>query len=76
MKKLPQAGRFADVLHKSFVTTCVGVTLFGMLFVGERIHNYFTVIKPTRLEERKQLEPKENTDLETEVADIAETLKL
>lgn len=76
MRKLPQTGRLADILHKSFVLTCAGVTLFGISFVGERTYTYFTKTKPARLLEQKQLEAKEIEVNETEVQDIAETLKV
>ncbi|KAG7176369.1 putative Cytochrome oxidase c assembly-containing protein [Homarus americanus] len=76
MRKLPRASRVADFLHKSFVVTCVGMTLFSMFIIGERTYSYFYVIKPRRLEEeRRKLAEEESKSFETEIPDIAETLK-
>lgn len=77
MQKLPRAaGRWVDVLHKGFVLTCVGVTLYGMVIVGARTYNYFTYIKPQREEERRRLEAAtENKNFEADSPDIALTLK-
>lgn len=75
MKKLPKASRVADFLHKSFVVTCVSMTIFSMIILGERTYNYFMVVKPQRLEERRRLQEEGDKSLEAEVPDIAKTLK-
>lgn len=72
MKRRPIQNRWADILHKSFVAGCVGLTLYGMLIVGTRSYYYFTQIKPKRLEEQRIREEQENVEME----DTAPTLKL
>lgn len=75
MRKFPRANRVIDFLHKSFVLTCVGMTVLSTIMLAERTYNYFTVVKPQRLEEaRRRLEEEGNKSFETEVPDIAKTL--
>lgn len=77
MRKLPRAGQLGDILHKGFVMTCVGVTVYGLANVGSRIYNYYTVIKPQRLaeEEREKRLNEGNNFGEPELRDIAAPLK-
>lgn len=46
MRRKPRASAVLDTLHKGFVCTCVGVTLYGTYLLGWRFYRYFTVIKP------------------------------
>lgn len=45
--------RLADKLHKGFVVGCIGMTLYGSYLLGLRVHRYFTVIRPAKLEADK-----------------------
>lgn len=77
MRKLPRAGRWADVLHRAFVWTCIGVTVFATANVGFRVYHYYSVVKPQMVEEEKHRQAvEESQTLETEFPDIAETLKV
>lgn len=77
MRKLPQASRLAEYLHKGFVLTCVGVTLFGTMNLGMRVYNYYSVIKPQRDREaeRLSLAEKETGAVEVDMTDNALPLK-
>lgn len=77
MRKLPQASRLADYLHKGIVLTCVGITLFGTMNLGMRVYNYYSVIKPQRdrEEERLSLAEREASAVEVEMTDTALPLK-
>jgi Cytochrome oxidase c assembly len=59
MYRKPRASVFADFLHKGFVVTCVGVTVYGLYLIGMRAERYFSVIRPQQklreLEQQKSL---------------------
>ncbi|KAK3866642.1 hypothetical protein Pcinc_027844 [Petrolisthes cinctipes] len=73
MKKIPRASHVGDFLHKGFVLTCVGVTLYGFANVGSRIYNYYSVVKPQKQAEEDRQQ--RLTDGDTEMKDIALPLK-
>lgn len=49
LKKKPSV-HILDRLHKGFVITCMGVTLYGTFLLGMRVYRYFTVIQPANKE--------------------------
>lgn len=46
MKKTARRSLILDKLHKGFVLTCIGVTLYGLTHFGMRWYNYFAVLRP------------------------------
>lgn len=57
MKKSARKSLLLDRLHKGFVLTCIGVSLFGLSHLGYRWYRYFTVLRPDA--KRKELMEKE-----------------
>ncbi|XP_065088511.1 uncharacterized protein LOC135709985 [Ochlerotatus camptorhynchus] len=46
-----------DRLHRGFVYTCLGLTMYGSYLIGQRVYRYFSIIKPAReAEERRMLQ--------------------
>lgn len=39
-----------DKAHRGFVYTCMGLTAYGCYLLGLRVHRYWTVIRPAKLE--------------------------
>ena len=52
LRKRRPAGYLIDKLHKGFVLSCIGVTLYGLGVAGHRAYLYFTVTRPARAEEQ------------------------
>lgn len=51
--------KILDKLHRGFVYTCMGLTLYGTAIIGHRVYRYFSVVKPQReIAEMKMLEVK------------------
>lgn len=77
MRKVPQASRLADYLHRGVVLTCVGITLLGTMNLGMRVYNYYSTIKPQRDREaeRLRLAEKEAGAVEADMTDAALPLK-
>lgn len=47
MKKIPTS-KILDKLHRGVVITCIGLTLYGTVLIGNRVYRYFNVVKPHR----------------------------
>ncbi|GAB0091648.1 uncharacterized protein DMENIID0001_065040 [Sergentomyia squamirostris] len=54
MRRLPNRDKLYDRIHRGFVWTCMGLTVYGTYLLGARVYRYFTVVKPER--ERRELE--------------------
>lgn len=77
MLKKARASAILDKLHKGFVCTCVGVTLYGTYMLGWRFYRYFTVIRPEN--QQKELKMKQSLLAEgssDNLKDIAPQIKL
>lgn len=50
MQKIPKRtyNKVLDKLHRGFVMTCMGVTLYGFTAFGIQMFHYFTKIKPQK----------------------------
>jgi len=48
MRKTARPSRILDILHRGFVATCVGVTVFGLYIGGLRVYHYLSVTKPKK----------------------------
>lgn len=59
MRKIPKRSILLDRLHKGFVLSCVGITIFGTGYLGIGWYRYFAVMKPAA----KQRQLLENQDL-------------
>jgi len=57
MYRRPKTSAFADLFHKGFVVSCIGVTIYGLYIMGLRAERYFTVIRPQQ--KLKELELKQ-----------------
>lgn len=75
MRKIARAGRWADLLHKGFVTACVGLTCYGLMIVSARTYAYFMYVKPQRLAELRLAEKAAAAAEASEETDSAPTLK-
>lgn len=51
-----------DKLHRGAVYACIGVTLYGTMLLGMRVHRYFTVVKPERQRQELQSIEQGTTD--------------
>lgn len=59
MRKIPN-GKILDKIHRGFVYTCIGLTLYGTALIGQRVYRYFSVVRPNREElELKMLQVRE-----------------
>ncbi|VVC93714.1 unnamed protein product [Leptidea sinapis] len=45
MKKYPRTVIY-DKLHRGFVYTCIGLTLYGTVILGEHFYRYFRYVRP------------------------------
>ena len=45
--------RILDKLHRGIVYGCIGLTLYGLVLGGFRVHRYYTVLVPLGEERRK-----------------------
>lgn len=46
----------ADTLHKGFVLTCIGVTLYATSILSYKFYKYMTETRPKYLEQRRLME--------------------
>ncbi|XP_019865079.1 uncharacterized protein LOC109594312 [Aethina tumida] len=78
MKKTPSRNSaLVDKLHKGFVLTCIGVTIYGFSMLGLKYYNYLTKTKPLldqqKLKEAEGLLAEGSSDL---LYDTAKTMKM
>ncbi|XP_017773841.1 PREDICTED: uncharacterized protein LOC108560693 [Nicrophorus vespilloides] len=55
MKKVAKNSVLMERLHKGFVLTCLGITIYGMTEMGMRWYRYFTVLRP-QIKEKERLD--------------------
>ncbi|XP_057666916.1 uncharacterized protein LOC130900381 [Diorhabda carinulata] len=48
MKKYPYKNAILDKLHRGFVYSCIGLTLYAGTYIAVHYFNYFTQIKPEK----------------------------
>lgn len=79
MKRVPaQKLSILDKLHRGIVLGCVGLTLYGLVLGGIRVHRYYTVLVPLGEERRKAealLEQQKNTEAKVPKSPDSEELK-
>jgi len=69
MRRSARPSQIADLLHKGFIWTCVGLTGYGLVIGGFRVYNYIYVTRPHRqaLEKQKLLSEEQSKLKDPEV---------
>jgi len=52
-QKRKRREKLYNKLHKSFVNTCIGITLVSTTFLGYKVYEYFRYIRPLQLAQTK-----------------------
>lgn len=53
-----------DILHKSVVSVCMGITVIGFGYLSYRGYKYFTEVKPTlKAEQLRKIKESEDDDI-------------
>jgi hypothetical protein len=52
-QKRKRREKLYNKLHKSFVNTCMGVTLASSIYIGYKLYEYFRYIRPLQLAQTK-----------------------
>jgi len=78
MKKVARPSSFADLFHKGWVLTCVGVTVVGMSYVGMATYEYFQLkaARKVQQEKDKEMYASDSNNSMQELQDSAPVLKL
>ena len=63
MRKAAIPSKWFDRVHKGFVMTCVGLTLYGFSIIGSRAYHYYFVEKPAKLELQESEEKVDSEEL-------------
>jgi len=77
MRKEARPSRYADVFHKGWVLTCVGVTVLGMSYVGMATYEYFQLKKARQaaLDKDKEMYGSDSGNSIQDLNDSAPVLK-